>query len=128
MASLRAFLGIYPKTSEYEAKRQKLEEEYKAILDFESSKELMRYNELDHYIHSNEFAQKKKEILSLKFRNTEDYHKEAEFDMLTKTKAISLFYKVKDSARLNEFYQTEKSEELKEYYKLEELINSPEFS
>jgi beta-glucanase (GH16 family) len=128
MASLRAFLGIYPKTSEYEAKRQKLEEEYKAILDFESSEELKRHNELDHYIRSNEFAQKKKDILTLKFRNTEDYHKEMEFEMLSKTKAISLFYKVKESPLLNEFYETEKSKELKNYLKLEELIKSTEFA
>jgi beta-glucanase (GH16 family) len=127
MASLRAFLGIYPKTSDYEAKRQKLEEEYKAILDFESSAEFKRYIELDHYIHSKEFAQKKLEILSLKFRNTEDYHKEMEFDVLTKTKPINLFYKVKDSARLNEFYQTEKSESLKNFLTIEEFIKSPEY-
>jgi beta-glucanase (GH16 family) len=127
MASLRAFLGIYPKTSDYEAKRQKLEEEYKAVLDFETSTEFKRYIELDHYIHSKEFAQKRVEILSLKFRNTEDYHKEMEFDGLTKTRPINLFYKVKDSTRLNEFYQTEKSESLKNFLALEYFIKSPEF-
>jgi beta-glucanase (GH16 family) len=127
MASLRAFLGIYPKTSEYELQRQKLEEEYKAILDFESSAELKRYNELVHYIHSKEFAQKKVEILSLKFRNTEDYHKEMEFDMLTKTRAISRYYKLKGSSRLNDFFQTEKSDSLKNLMKLEEYIKSLEF-
>ena len=127
MASLRSFLGIYPKTTEYEAKRQQLEEEYKAILDFENSEELKKYTDLEHYINSSEFANKKKEILSLKFRNTEDYHKENEYDVLTKTKAISLFYKVKDSVQLNEFHQAEGSQELKDYLKLDLFIKSPEF-
>ncbi len=127
MTSLRAFLGFYPKTENYETNRQKLEQEYKAILEFESSEELKRFNELDHYIHSNEFLQKKKDILSLRFQNTEDYHKEEEFYSLSKTSAIVLYYKVKDSDMLNAYYQTEKSEELKRYNKLEKEINTPEF-
>jgi len=127
MASLRSFLGIYPKTSDYEAKKQKLEEEYNAILDFEGSTEFKRYNELNRYILSKEFALKKLEILSLKFRNTEDFHKETEFDVLTKTRPIRLYYKVKDSVRLNEFYQTEKSESLKNLSTLEQYIKSNEF-
>jgi beta-glucanase (GH16 family) len=127
MASLKAFLGIFPKTSDYESKRQKLEEEYKAILDFENSEEYIKYSELAHYIKSKEFEQKKKDLLALKFRNTEDYHKETEFDQLSKTRAISLYYKVKNSSRLSEFYQTENSDTLKSFLKLENFINSDEF-
>jgi hypothetical protein len=128
MASLRALLGLYPKTNEYETKRHKLEEEYKALIAVEESAELSRFYELNKYIHSGEFAQKKKEILSLRFQQTNDYQKEKEYRTLTKAKDIRLYYTIKESRQLIEFKETEKSNELKNYLKLDHFVHSLEFA
>jgi hypothetical protein len=128
MVGLRAFFGFFPKTSEYENKRNKLETEYNAVVAFETSKELKRYNELNQFINSAEFAAKKKELLSLRFNQTPDYLKEKEYLILHKSNDIKLYYKTLGSDQLANFYNIDKSEDLKKYYELEKFINSAEFS
>lgn len=127
MAGIRALLGIFPKTGDYESKRNQLESEYKSLLTFKGSKELRRYHELEEYMQSEEFAKKKKEIIDLRFKQTEDYQKEKEFFALKKSADIKLYYKIKNSEELKTFQTFDKSSELKDYLKLEEFINSEEF-
>ena len=128
MAGIRALLGLFPKTNDYESKRNQLEDEYKSLLAFKNSKELREYHELKENVQSEEFLKKQKEILSLRFKQTEDYQKEKNFLALKKSRDISLFIKVKDSEQLKSFEAFENSEELKDYLKLEEFINSEEFA
>ncbi len=127
MAGLRAFLGLFPDTNEYENSRIKLEEEYYALLAFADSEELKKYLKLEKYIKSQEFELKKRELLSLRFKQTEDFSKEKRYLGLRKTKDIKLYYKTKTSQELVSFRETENSNELKKYYELEKFINSTEF-
>ena len=59
MANIRSILGLFPKTSDYENLRIKLEEEYNDLLAFNHSKELHSYRELESYLGSEEYLQKK---------------------------------------------------------------------
>ncbi len=128
MATIRALLGLFPKTGEYEDRRLNLEEEYKSLLAFRNSKELKRYHELESYIQSQEFLQKRKELFALRFKQTEDYRKEKEFFSLRRASDIKTYYQVKDSPSLKSFYATEKSENLKKYLALEKFIQSDAFA
>ena len=128
MAGIRALLGLFPKIGDYESKRNQLENEYKLLQAFKTSKELRKYHELEEYSHSEEFAKKKKELLSLRFKQTEDYQKEKEFLVFQKARDIKLYYKIKDSDELKSFKSFEKSVEFKNYLKLEEFIKSDEFA
>jgi beta-glucanase (GH16 family) len=128
MATIRALLGLFPKTGEYENKRLTLEEEYKSLLAFRSSKELRNYHELESNVNSEEFAQKKKELFALRYKQTEDYRKEREFLSLSKSDDIRTYYKINDSQQLESFKSTEKSDILKRYQILETFINSNEFA
>jgi beta-glucanase (GH16 family) len=128
MISLRAFLGLFPNTTEYEGKKDKLEAEFLALKAFEQSAELKRYKELHDYINSKEFADKKEEILSLRFKNTSDYQKEKEFLSMKNSIDIKLYYKTLDSNQLKSFFEIEKSEHLKKFNHLQEFVNSSEFA
>ena len=128
MAGIRALLGLFPKTGDYESKRNQLESEYKSLLAFKSSKELRKYNELNEYLNSDEFARKKKELFSLRFKRTDDFEKEKEFTSLQKSRDIKIYYRIKDSEELKSFKSIEKSAELKNYNKLEEFVNSDAFA
>jgi beta-glucanase (GH16 family) len=128
MAGIRALLGLFPKTSDYESKQNHLESEYKSLLAFKNSKELRKYHELEEYLNSEEFHRKKKELFSLRFRKTEDFEKEKDFQRLQRAQDIRVYYKIKDSEDLKSFKSIEKSSDLKNYYKLEEFIKSEKFA
>ena len=76
MASLKVLLGLFPKTADIEATRAALEKEYNDFLVFKKSKELAEYTELDGIIHTAEFDQRKKQIISQKYAGTDEYRKE----------------------------------------------------
>ncbi len=128
MAGIRVLLGLFPKTGDYESKRNQLESEYKSLLAFKGSKELRKYHELGENVLSEEFLKKKKEIFSLRFKQTEDYQKERDFLSFKNSRDIKLFYKTKESQELKSFQSFEKSTELKDYLSLEKFINSEEFA
>ena len=127
MAGIRALLGLFPKTGDYESRINKLDEEYNKLLAFKNSKELRDFRELEAQIKSNEFITKRNEILSLKFNKTEDYQKEKNYRALTKARDIRLYYKTKNSENLRLFQGLEKSKDLKRYYELEKFVSSEEF-
>lgn len=127
MAGIRALLGLFPKTGDYEGKRNELEKEYFELVAFRSSKELRDFNELEAQVNSEDFLKKKKEIHSLRYKQTDDFQKEKLYKAQTRAKDIRLFYKTKDSADLKSFLDYEKSEELKKYNELEAYVKSAEF-
>lgn len=128
MAGIRALLGLFPKTGDYESILNTLDEEYSELTSFKSSKELREYHELETQIKSDEFAKKQKEILSLRFKKTDDFQKEKNYRKLARTKDISLYYKTKESNDLSSFQEIEKSSELQKFIKLEKFVNSSEFA
>lgn len=127
MISLRALLGLFPSTIEFEGKKDQLEAEFKAIKEFEESEELKRYAVLEQYVRSKEFSDKKSELLSLKFKQTNDYQKEKEFLTLSNSKEIKMFLKTSVSEQLRMFEEIEKSDTLKKLNSLLNFIQSPDF-
>ncbi len=127
MATIRAILGLFPKTGDYENAKLTLEEEYKSLLIFRSSKELRDYHELESYVNSAEFAKKKQELFELRYKQTEDFRKEREFHSLSKSSDIRTYYKINGSQLLVSFNSTENSDILKRYLALDKFVNSAEF-
>ena len=128
MAGIRVLLGLFPKTGDYESRRNQLESEYNDLLAFKSSKELMKYHEQEEYVQSEEFLKKKEEIFSLRYKQTEDFQKEKDFLAQKNSRDIKLYYKIHDSQDLKSFQDLEKLDELKEFLELEKFINSEEFA
>ena len=127
MTSLKVLLGLFPKTADVEKKRAALELEYNELLAFSKSKELKEYNELDQIVSSPEFEQRKKEIQSQKYSDTEEYQKEKKYLNLSKDPEIRNYYKIKSSQQLKNLQEFETSDELKKYLKLEKYLDSDEF-
>ncbi len=127
MVSLRIFLGLVPKTAEYEAAMDTLRKEYQELTAFNESKELADYLDLEKTVLSSDFALKKKQIQEQKYADTPEYRQEKEFLSMKKSKPIRQYYAVKNSAELKEYQSTENSDSLSRYYQLEKFIQSPEF-
>ena len=93
MASLRLLLGMIPSTSKIEQAEKTLITEYEKLKIFSESEQLARYNELNKLVNSSDFAHKRKEIESLRYKNSEEYSKEKEFLTLQKAKDIVRYFK-----------------------------------
>ncbi|MDO9340605.1 MAG: hypothetical protein Q7T72_08785, partial [Bacteroidales bacterium] len=76
MASFRLLLGMIPSTSKIEHTKKALITEFEKLHVFSESVQLAKYNELNELINSSDFIQKRKEIESLKYKNSEEYSKE----------------------------------------------------
>jgi len=122
------FGGGVPTTSKVEQDEAALIKDHNDFQEYTGSDELKRYEELDAQVNSNEFAEKKKEIMGRNFKNTEEYKKEQEYLAQKKSKSIKDYYKIKGSSNLEEFKQTSGSEDLSKYEELTKYIESPEFS
>lgn len=127
MASLKVLLGLFPKTADIEATRAALEKEYNDFLVFKKSKELAEYTELDGIIHTAEFDQRKKQIISQKYAGTDEYRKEKQYLNLAKDHEIRNYYKIKLSLQLKNLEEFEVSDELKKYHKLEKFLASDDY-
>ena len=127
MASLRFLLGMIPATSKIEQEEKALVEEYERLGAFIHSELLAKYNRLNDLIHSTDFIQKKKELESLQYKNSEEYAREKEFLSLQKSRDIVLYFKTVGGSALKRFREMDGSQKIKDYEALESLINSYEF-
>jgi len=127
MASLKLLLGLIPSTLKIEQAEKALIAEFEKLHVFAGSDQLAKYNELDRLVNSSDFIQKRKEIESLKFKNSEEFAKEKEFLSLHKSKDIVLYFKTLGGHELKRFKDLDGSEKIIEFEKLETSIKSPEF-
>jgi len=72
MASLKLLLGLFPSTSKIEQAEKALITEFNKLTAFSESDQLKRYTYLKDLISSSDFIQKRKEIESLKYKNSEE--------------------------------------------------------
>ena len=94
---------------------------------FAGSDQLARYNELNELVNSSDFVQKRKEIESLQYKNSEEFSKEKEFLSLQKAKDIVLYFKTIAGNELKRFKELDGSDKIIEFEKLEKFIKSSEF-
>ena len=127
MASLKLLLGMIPSTSKIEQAEKALITEYEKLKAFSESERLTKYNKLNISVNSSEFAQKRKEIESLRYKNSEEYSREKEFFSLQKAKDIVLYFKTLAGIDLKRFIDLDGSKKINEFEALEKFINSSAF-
>jgi len=127
MASLKFLLGLIPSTSKIEQTEKTLVSEYEKLQQLASSEKLASYNKLKDQVEASGFIQKKKEVISLKYKNSQEYSKEKEFLSLEKAKDIVLYFKTISGSELKSFTQMEASDKIKGYEALEKFISSTDF-
>ncbi len=127
MASLKLLLGMIPSTTKIEQAEKALITEFEKLHTFSKSEQLTKYIELDKLVASSEFIQKRKEIESLNFNNSEEKRKEKEFLSLQKAKDIVLYYRTIARSELKKFKELDGSEKIKSFEALEKEVKSLEF-
>jgi len=127
MASLKLLLGMIPSTSKIEQAEKALITEFEKLHAFSESDQLAKYNELNELVNSSDFVQKRKEIESLQYKNSEEYSKEKEFLTLQKAKDIVLYFKTIAGNDLKKFKDLDGSDKISEFEALEKFIRSSEF-
>ena len=88
---------------------------------------MAKYNKLNGLVNSSDFIQKRKEIESLQYKNSEEYSREKEFLSLQKAKDIILYYKTVEGPSLKKFQEMDGSEKISKYESLEKMIQSSGF-
>ena len=88
MSSLRLLLGLIPSTSKIEQAEKALTDEFEKLQAFTKSELLSKYTGLHDLVNSSAFIQKKKDIESLQYKNSEEYNREKEFLQMQKSKDI----------------------------------------
>ena len=124
MAGLKFALGMIPNTLKTESADDNLRKEHVDYIEYDKSDDLKHFLELETEVLSADFSSRKKEILSLKYKNSNEYQKEKEFLGLKKSKPIKNYFKVKDSQQLKDYNGLKASDTLSKYLDLEKFVNS----
>ena len=127
MASLKFLLGLIPSTSKIEQAEKALKNEFEKLNAFSKSDLLAKYNKLNDLVNSSDFVQKRKEIESLQYKNSEEFIKEKEFFSLQKAKDIVLYFKTVAGSLLKRFKDLDGSQKIKDFESLENFIKSHGF-
>jgi len=127
MASLRILLGLIPSTPKIEQAEKELIAEFEKLGTFSKSEMLANFDRLNGLVNSSGFIQKRKEIESLKYKNSEEYLKEKEFHALQKAKDIVLYFKTISESMLKRFKDLDGSQKIRDFESLETFIKSHGF-
>ncbi len=127
MASIKLLLGMIPSTAKIEAEEKSLIAEFEKLQSFADSKQLARYNELHGLVTSAAWVQKKKEIEGLRYRDSEEYSKEKEFNSMKKAKDMRMYFNTAGGSMLKRFLELDGSEKIKKYEALKDLVSSADF-
>lgn len=128
MAGLRKLLGLFPNTEHYEKKRNELYDQYLQLNDIEKSDNYKRYLELDAYINSEAFKEKKKELLGLKYKKSTEFSTEKKYTKLAKRKDIKIYLQTVTSEDLKLFTEVETGKDLSKFNELKEFQASGQFT
>lgn len=90
------------------------------------TKTILRYEELDAFIKSDEFLAKKN-MKPITFKDSEEYKKLLEYKRLKGTLEVKEFYRFKSSKEYANFLNIDDSARLKRYFELKEYVATPEF-
>ena len=127
MSSLRLLLGLIPSTSKIEQAEKALIDEFEKLKAFTNSNLLAKYTKLHDLVNSSSFIQKRKEIESLQYKNSEEYNKEREFLSLQKSRDILMYFKTISGSMLKRFRDLDGSPKIRDYEELESFIKSNAF-
>jgi len=127
MASLKLILGLIPSTSKIELAEKALVTEFEKLNSFSKSELLARYIQLNDLVNSSSFTEKKKELESLKYKNSEESDKEKEFLSLQKAKDIEMYFKTSAGSMVKRFRDLDGSQKIRDFESLENFIGSNAF-
>ena len=127
MSSLRLLLGLIPSTSKIEQAEKALIDEFEKLKAFTNSNLLAKYTKLHDLVNSSSFVQKRKEIESLTYKNSEEYNKEREFLSLQKSRDILMYFKTISGSMLKRFRDLDGSPKIRDFEELESFIKSNAF-
>ena len=127
MSSLRLLLGLIPSTSKIEQAEKALIDEFEKLQAFTKSDLLAKYTRLHDLVSSSSFVQKRKEIESLQYKNSEEYNKEREFFSMQKARDILMYFKTVSGSMLKRFRDLDGSQKIRDFEELESFIKSNAF-
>jgi beta-glucanase (GH16 family) len=127
MSSLRLLLGLIPSTSKIEQAEKALIDEFEKLQAFTKSDLLAKYTKLHDLVSSSSFVQKRKEIESLQYKNSEEYNKEKEFFSMQKARDILMYFKTVSGGMLKRFRDLDGSQRIRDFEELESFIKSNTF-
>ncbi|MGB8490146.1 MAG: glycoside hydrolase family 16 protein [Bacteroidales bacterium] len=127
MSNLRISLGLIPSTSKIEQAEKALTDEFEKLNAFAKSELLAKYTRLHDLVNSSAFIQKKKEIESLRYRDSEEYAKEKEYLSLRKAKDIVHYFKTVSGSMLKRIKDLDGSAKIRDFEELETFIKSNVF-
>jgi beta-glucanase (GH16 family) len=95
MASLSFLLGMVPSTEKVETADDRIRADFQAYKEYESSDDLKHFLELEKEVKSSAFAVRKKKLKKDAYRDSEEYQKKTEYDVLKKSEKVVWYYKTK---------------------------------
>ena len=120
-------LGKIKSVEIVENQRKTLQADYSEFQDVEKSEDLKKYLEVENWLKSEAFKNKKTEIEALQFKGSRECNQLKELGRLKKASKIKKYFKVTDSAELKRFEKLKDSDKINEYYNLFEYIKEGQF-
>lgn len=127
MASLKLLLGLIPSTTKIEQEEKALIDEFAKLKALSESDKLAKFNKLNSLVSSSDFINRKKEIESLQYKNSQEYSREKEFLAMQKSRDLILYFRTIAGHELKKFRDLEGSEKIRQYEILEKEVQSLEF-
>lgn len=126
-------MGLFSKNkkihSTYEAEtlRKAFDEDYEIYNRVGSSEDLKRYNELDAYVNSPVFKDRRKKIEQLSYKDSEYYTAEKKYKKLLKFSKLKSYYIIRESQELKGYLKIRESSAYAEFAKLHVIVNAAGF-
>ena len=124
---LRYLFGLIPNAQKIDSAWTELSNMRNELQQIENSKELARYNELNSLVQSNDFQNKKSEIVNLNFKESPEHQLIVELAKLEHSKPIKDYFRFIQSPDFNRLNKIAASSELSRYFDLQKIVEAPEF-
>lgn len=118
---------IIRSTHEAEMFREVFRENYELYVKAGNSDDLKRLRELEEYVNSPLFRQRRKEIDSLSYVGSEYCNAEKQYKLLLKSRKLRAYYLIRDSEELKGYLRVKETEAYREYMKLRVVVMSAGF-
>lgn len=125
---LKSKLGLIPGAIKIEHNDKSTRDEYAKLLEYKAEGEPDHYLELKAFVTSQDFKDRKNEINSQRFQDTEAYAKLQEYKELSKMQEFKNYLKFVNSPHYEGFLEMEGSKELKKHEELRDMVNTPGFA
>lgn len=107
----KKMFGKLQATAVYEKKSVTIYDKYLRYSQIEKSLELAEYKKLYEEVKSAEFQEKRRLLISRKYKDTQEFRDLKKFNQLQSDKSLQLYFETLDNALLNEFLEFKKTSE-----------------